>query len=1103
MRHDIYVDTYRRYKRGTARIAQWLAVAGRLCGAEVEQKTNTDGKYLMPLSKFRELANAIAECTEPRIQVRPELLDLLRDVISLRLAACLFFRNNSSSDELFERSNEGHLHTIEVLQDVLTTLIPLGSAESQPRAANLDSNVADHAEIRSNIFDTLDLEDIAEPVVQQELTKANKNRNSRGRSFKRGKVKRNDVELGSSKDELIFNLFCFFKDLHDIQAYLGNLWQQHKDGDVPLTTAAVTTDLAFDFIKNNENQMLASEWVDETDGTRRTMREVLASMQKNRTSSAVPLYWNFEKEGGLLNHGYLGELVFSHVSDFNGDKLANGKASDEAVQTRMYQVSEWLYTPAYIMLDRLEASSTGADSLRGAPQNSSASFTRTNGEAAVIAASEFEKRFETLGKLGLDLVQIYCTGLHEALASDIWTKTFAELMSPLKPETKKRLGPRNNRQLCNTIPVWLAFATTVYLDVRTLLGSQTREAFQDLEQESKMISRTITQMLQWAKHHPEPAWTQSHVAAMVSLQRAITIRGKLLPKSPPHHLMRTHPLLAGIRMFFLQLCMWDASIGMTNIHDGIGQATHLYGLASTKTPGIWKDMEYLLGLHDEEYLYYGGRPKNISESCRKYSLALGMSAQTSANHTHSARKISARGFQHAVRQLRPHVIPSDLLNHRYEAIRMRSGPAEGPQTNLPASELLLEFQKRQPNATLDVEQGQSAHVVPLLCIVQKALSADTKHLAFDYVAMHQRCWAVLERLQMELREDLAWLGGHTGQNLMRKDQMSLRIMVGVIFNSISAVSKSGLNKKNDNFARLALNTIDIVQSIAEEESCTGLDAVKDRLSSRSLQRPRTDDGINGAEPDVNSDDLAMLNAALDMAPERSLTEEQVKEVLKRASTTPLDEFPPHTQEYLKHIQASGGDLSKGVQGVLQGIENKTSQYTPEQQERVLQTTTMKELLDLMKVFERQAVEEVTSIDGAEEKKKRNNKNKNKNRKLKQKEMKAAAATGSTLVSTRAQDEEVEEVVRQKPLSVNRKNMTPGQIAEQDWEAYEQARKEGKMIIDGEEFVYTGRKTVDLSLEDILNPENLTEEQCHALMQLQESLAREESQGKRQSRHRRA
>ena len=182
MRYDIYVDSYKRYKRGTTKAAQWLANAGRLCGVKnLGTKHGSGSKYLMPLNKFRELAQTIASCKEPEIEVRPELLDLLREVITLRQAATVFYRNNSSSNQLFQQNDQGHYYVIQVLQDVLAILEPLTKTERVNRPSAATTNADEPTQI-SNIFDALeieDLEDLPEPVVHLEITKGSNARRSK------------------------------------------------------------------------------------------------------------------------------------------------------------------------------------------------------------------------------------------------------------------------------------------------------------------------------------------------------------------------------------------------------------------------------------------------------------------------------------------------------------------------------------------------------------------------------------------------------------------------------------------------------------------------------------------------------------------------------------------------------------------------------------------------------------------------------------------------------------------------------------------------------------------------------------------------------------
>lgn len=264
---------------------------------------------------------------------------------------------------------------------------------------------------------------------------------------------------------------------------------------------------------------------------------------------------------------------------------------------------------------------------------------------------------------------------------------------------------------------------------------------------------------------------------------------------------------------------------MLNIYDGVQKVTHLYGFALTKEKFEWADMEYLINLHGAEHLFYGGRPFTVAEACRKFKLAFDLSAQEAAKHRHSKRYISARGPQMAVRQHRSYSIRSDLFSWRYEAVRMRQGPLEGPQTTLLAFELLLEFQKRMPNATAISKHGHPTYIVSLLALVRSAIAEDEKHLAFDYFAMDLRCWNLHELLQTELHDVLGFLRESIGQDFSRQDQITLRMIPPIIFQCLE--TKSG--PQSFKAARPALKVQRVIQTVAVEEGSVGLDLAEARV----------------------------------------------------------------------------------------------------------------------------------------------------------------------------------------------------------------------------------------------------------------------------------
>ncbi|KJX98667.1 hypothetical protein TI39_contig398g00013, partial [Zymoseptoria brevis] len=194
-------------------------------------------------------------------------------------------------DEMFEQSNEGHLYIIQVLKDVLAQLQVLKQTEPSVRPTKPTGETTVSVGPIINIFDALDLDDIAEPVVHLEVVKESKGKAPKDKKKSRAKDSRELFEIESSAEELFLLLFCFFKDLHDVQTYLSEMWVGYKNGHVSLTSAAATTDLAFDVVKQKEEDLLRSEWTTGADaGHTTTALDHLQSLQEARTVSAVPLY---------------------------------------------------------------------------------------------------------------------------------------------------------------------------------------------------------------------------------------------------------------------------------------------------------------------------------------------------------------------------------------------------------------------------------------------------------------------------------------------------------------------------------------------------------------------------------------------------------------------------------------------------------------------------------------------------------------------------------------------------------------------------------------------------------------------------------------------
>lgn len=298
MYDDLYVESYKRYKSGTKTIFKWLVTASRECKEHMSQDlpdfdetastgtatgadSNLPKTRSLPLSRYAQMARAVAACVaacdEPKIQVGPRLLSVLKDAISLRKAFNVMHElySTASSSEDEKRQHDSHRYVISVLEEIWDCLRPLCASQARQNITNINNDELPGLPV-GNLYGVLDVEDVEEPVFSQALVKGiesgeqqqrkpqAQSRASKGGKGKKGKdktktKKKNRVveddftydatDDGTSLDEIYFILFCFFKDLHDVRDYLRKLWLSYGEGEeggseTPLISAAVVTDLA-------------------------------------------------------------------------------------------------------------------------------------------------------------------------------------------------------------------------------------------------------------------------------------------------------------------------------------------------------------------------------------------------------------------------------------------------------------------------------------------------------------------------------------------------------------------------------------------------------------------------------------------------------------------------------------------------------------------------------------------------------------------------------------------------------------------------------------------------------------------------------------------
>ncbi|KAF2773155.1 hypothetical protein EJ03DRAFT_371588 [Teratosphaeria nubilosa] len=952
MRYDLYVDSYRRYKAGTNTVARWLLRTGRACGAAIDTDPKPGQRYFMPLSEFKQLATIIAGQSS---SVPSHIISSLRETIDLRKAASLFYRQHASSNDL-ERSNEGHIFTIEVLESVWNLLVPF-QTEDLPETVRPTADDEGRRKPVSNIFD-----------VAGSDSSVDHDRGS-GSQIPQPNPPTIEpvVEIGSDPEE-IFVLYCFFRDLHDVREELRRIWRMYKCGETPLISAAATTDLAFDVARRRETEMLNMEFT-LTGGKVQTLREVAAELYNSHTISGTRLFWRL-KDNFQFNH--VGDLLFRHIAETgNVDTPTDGKVED-AIEEQIFHAAEMLGIPAYIMLDNYEAIRFGRP-LNGEAHLQFASR-HTLRTPAINAQFRFGDDDGRMAVLQHQMRLLHAMDWHRQIPSD------------------KRFGPLQGRQGRNLLPAWLVWATSVQLDINRILGRKRHQPFAELKDTGHELEVRAQSYMQWLSTAYRQGWDikldkvfggmQIFVQTYLDENPIAKAEKKTfpdLPPTPPHILFRYNQTWAGVLDLWLKLSLWSIGIRIATFTTILFFMMHLYN-AGLSDRLSWDDMEYVISLHGAEHLFYGGRPDGPAECEKRMHLCAGGSAQESASDRRSFRfPRSARGREKAERQIRPDVISTYILRKRYQDIDSLYKDETVPTGGL---EVLMAFLRRTQQQEVAKLHSQSNYLVPLLDMVHSTVAQDARHLQFDceYPSLYKPQRADL--LQDGLHEDLEFGGRVCRSTFLSKNRLSAQAIPSFILTARRDAAESGpTDPVAIRLGAIGPRAFAIMRRYLELEGSSCIHKMDHQLK-RPADRvdalaEESDHDASQPQNDLNTGELdrqlGNFTKSLNIAREKDAAN------------------GPEKTEAARRAEARGrGELMETID-VMSEIASP-AKLPPEDVQKFLATDDLTPLFGILKAN--------LDIERAKEKKRKSNKNKIKNRKLKQKAEQNASGEGLLATSNR-------------------------------------------------------------------------------------------------------
>ncbi|KAL9011045.1 MAG: hypothetical protein Q9173_004081 [Seirophora scorigena] len=304
---DFLAGSYKRYKQDTALFTTWLAKAAASVGykpdftkrtpsvspaavetpevpkasirlkgkdrkaakhaAEKAKKTIADNvessapstvKYTITTGDLLHQAEAVTKShVKSRIKMPATLRAVVERAIRARQRCSEWFRKSNVRNVYADKQ---HAHFIEILEQSLRILEPCVEADDaaslHPKQA---ASLPDTASLTNrfsllNVEESPDVDPAEVSTVAAAVNVATKSKASKGEP----EIAVYELEGEDEFDEeLAFVIFCFFEDLHRTQDFVKELWRKYKARKCDLHTAAITTNAAFDLVRQAEEDLIS------------------------------------------------------------------------------------------------------------------------------------------------------------------------------------------------------------------------------------------------------------------------------------------------------------------------------------------------------------------------------------------------------------------------------------------------------------------------------------------------------------------------------------------------------------------------------------------------------------------------------------------------------------------------------------------------------------------------------------------------------------------------------------------------------------------------------------------------------------------------------
>src|SRR5271170_4769661 len=482
--------SYKRYKEDTNVFTTWLSKAAIACGwnardlqeansaksqsqsdapskevrlkgrarklaKEAGESSKKTANQTLPAKNYRvtgkiilQQAEIVAKSKNPLIPLPANVLRVLERAINARRRCSAWFRKTGVDNHY---SDAGHLYFIDVLEKALGILKPNehgvdNSAQSASQLTIQPSEQKGKSKPSTfdliNSFEMLKVEYFTEGI---DLDSADVDVSAKAPTGRPPAPEIYELEDDSDGD-LAFDVFCFFEDLHHIQAFLADTWEKYGDGELDLVTAAMTTNAALDLVRRAEEEIIA---LDPENFTKKNAYRAITSV-----------------------------IFYADSLATNEDHKARLESSDSLKVT---EFDEAVYLSTYRTLSKFAQIFSFHIEMDYPVMAVPARFSYISRPELLDlpAVKKWEAEDQLLAQFVMD---IHLNDILKNSMSDMISQSDGARAPPMEDELSNAITMLIKEQ---EVSVWVVFAARVFLDMQDILGSRTKRAHKELRRAGK------------------------------------------------------------------------------------------------------------------------------------------------------------------------------------------------------------------------------------------------------------------------------------------------------------------------------------------------------------------------------------------------------------------------------------------------------------------------------------------------------------------------------------------------------------------------------------------------------------------------------------------